>query len=207
MKEQHDLPISLGENILMGPWRPIDNPKTLGDRIPYGSSIYFVGGLGYIKIGYSADFKRRFNELTGSFPVRLEIIACIGVAREIGLKTEASIHRDLQDYKSNGEWFLDCDEVRDVAYAGLQSGFAIPEMPKSNSGRPINNSVAWAADSLKRIAHPIELNETVSNRIKRAANIVNMSHSRAFEIWYLKARRILEPERARIKSVLNGAVK
>lgn len=202
MKNAQSIPKGLGENILSGPWRPVDSPKTIGDRIPYGSSIYFVGGLGYIKIGYSADFRQRFAQLVSSFPTRLEIIACVGIDREIGLKTEAAIHKELKAHRSNGEWFIDCEAVRAKAYDGLQSGFIRPDPTKSVSGRIINHEVIWASDALKRIGRPTTLNEPISKRLRRAADRTGVSHTRAFDIWYQKARQISDPERRQIVSVL-----
>lgn len=204
MKNGKKLPIGMGEKILSGPWRPIDSPKTIEDRVPYGSSIYFVGGLNYIKIGYSADFKRRFLQLASWFPTRLEVIACIGIEREIGLKTEAIIHKELRAHRSNGEWFVDCDAVRAKAYDGLQSGFVKPDAAKSISGRIITGEVIWASNALKLIAAPIGLNEPISKRLRRAADTVGVSHTRAFDIWYQKARQISGPERQQITSVLGG---
>lgn len=204
MKSGKRRPIGLGEKILSAPWRPIDSPKTIDDRIPYGSSIYFIGGLGYIKIGYSADFKRRFLELAGSFPTPLDIIACIGVERNVGLKIEALLHRELKQHRVNGEWFVDCAAVRAKANEGLESGFVRPDTSKNAAGQLIKSEVVWASDALKRIATPIDLNEPISKRLRRAADAVGISHTRAFDIWYQKARQISQPEMQRITLAIGG---
>lgn len=203
MKKAKRLPIGVGEKILSGPWRPVDAPKTIEDRIPYGSSIYFVGGLGYIKIGYSADFRRRYAELAIAFPTPLEVIACIGVERDVGLRIEAAIHRELRQHQANGEWFIDCPAVRAKAIEGLQSGFIKPDSTRSAAGQLINSEVIWASDALKKIAEP-KVGEPISKRLRRAADAVGISHTRAFDIWYRKARQISQPEMHRITLASGG---
>lgn len=72
--------------------------------------VYFLHaeGTDLVKIGWTKDLKRRFDQLQTASPHRLRLL---GV--HIGLKAiEAIYHRDLQPYRQRGEWFFLTREVR-----------------------------------------------------------------------------------------------
>lgn len=72
------------------------------------SQVYFVECAGRIKIGYSADVKRRMHDLATAAPQRLTLIAAIDGAAQL----ERAIHKHLDEYRIKGEWFADCPAVR-----------------------------------------------------------------------------------------------
>jgi hypothetical protein len=58
------------------------------------------------------------------------------------------------------------------------------------------------AAHLKRLAAPIERAEKIDAVISRAARLAGLSCSRAFNIWYGKAKRVEPEERTAILSAL-----
>ena len=55
---------------------------------------------------------------------------------------------------------------------------------------------------LKRLAAPVGREEKIDSVISRAARLAGLSYSRAFNIWYGKAKRVDSEERAAILSAL-----
>ena len=69
--------------------------------------IYIVKQLDYVKIGYTSRFKKRFQELQVSSPVKLEVLGLIK-----GDKVdEKNFHDAFKHLSSNGEWFFYNDEI------------------------------------------------------------------------------------------------
>ncbi len=58
------------------------------------------------------------------------------------------------------------------------------------------------AEALRQLADPWPRGEKVQAAIARAARLAGLGFSRAFEIWYGRARRIEDAERARIEHAL-----
>jgi DNA-binding XRE family transcriptional regulator len=69
--------------------------------------IYIVKQLDYVKIGYTSRFKKRFQELQVSSPVKLEVLALIKGDRV----DEKNFHDAFNHLSSNGEWFFYNDEI------------------------------------------------------------------------------------------------
>lgn len=89
-------------------------------RTAGADQIYFIqsGPGGPIKIGWTKNVRRRLRALQTSSAARLEILAvCDGDKR-----LEAELHRRLAAYRQEGEWFIDCAEVR-----ALMSRLTAPE--------------------------------------------------------------------------------
>jgi hypothetical protein len=59
-----------------------------------------------------------------------------------------------------------------------------------------------AAAKLRELAKPKPESEKAVDTISRVAALVGMSHSRAYEIWYGRARRIEPDELARINDAI-----
>lgn len=64
------------------------------------------------------------------------------------------------------------------------------------------NSLGEAAQALKELSEPWEMGDRIKAAIGRAAHRAGLSYSRAFDLWYGKARRIEEFERAAIAEAL-----
>lgn len=60
------------------------------------------------------------------------------------------------------------------------------------------------ADALKELADPRPVGDLVKAAIGRAARITGLSYTRAFDVWYGKARRIDAHEAARIEQAVQS---
>jgi hypothetical protein len=71
--------------------------------------IYVIAGAGLLKIGISRDPERRVEAMRCGSPVALRLVGCFpGTSAE-----EAQLHDELAPFRVRGEWFQDCEEVRD----------------------------------------------------------------------------------------------
>jgi hypothetical protein len=72
--------------------------------------VYFIhaDGTNLVKIGWTADLQRRFDQLQTASPHRLRLLAVHIGPREV----EKAYHRDLAPYRQRGEWFFLTHEVR-----------------------------------------------------------------------------------------------
>jgi len=88
--------------------------------------VYFVGNGASIKIGYSEQPGRRFNSLKVGSYKSLTFLGCVVGTRN----DEKSLHRDLKNFRLEGEWFVDCAPVRERIEAVMVSGFE-PSLPST----------------------------------------------------------------------------
>lgn len=72
--------------------------------------IYFAQRVdgGPIKIGYSKSVDRRIRDMQIAMSVHLTVLAVADGDRA----NEARLHKKLWRHRVMGEWFLDCDDVR-----------------------------------------------------------------------------------------------
>jgi len=68
-----------------------------------------------VKIGRSDNPMKRVGELQTGNPNTLSLLSCFAAEPSV----EQIIHKHLEDYSLNGEWFTDCDEVMDIYYTYL----------------------------------------------------------------------------------------
>ncbi|MEN3229214.1 GIY-YIG nuclease family protein [Methylorubrum rhodesianum] len=81
--------------------------------------LYFADdGFGSIKIGISADVHRRLAGLGVASPRSLNLIGDVAGDRS----QERQVHNALADYRISGEWFRDCDVVRELISRVLAAG-------------------------------------------------------------------------------------
>lgn len=78
----------------------------------YQTGVYAVllPGTMAVKIGWSANMGQRLENYTTSFPFTPRLV---GIVPGASSKTEKKIHKQLDEYRLRGEWFLWCDGVRD----------------------------------------------------------------------------------------------
>lgn len=77
--------------------------------------IYWIRAqtVGHIKIGFSKNPVRRFEQLQLMSPVPLQIVGL-----DIGTQDqERALHARLHAHRLHGEWFRACDEVFDTIVA------------------------------------------------------------------------------------------
>jgi hypothetical protein len=93
-----------------------DRTKGIKRQVAPGGWVYFIetndGAL--VKIGYSRDARKRFEQIKLLTPVELRFIAQIPGTRA----TEHSLHTQFAEYRDRGEWFRQVDVVR-VFLTGL----------------------------------------------------------------------------------------
>jgi hypothetical protein len=160
------------------------------------SSVYFIECAGRIKVGYSTNVGRRVRDLATAAPSAVALLGDIAG----GLQAEAAIHRRLDAHRLNGEWFLDCPEVREVIADLMQHGVSAVGAGAERAPKSWGNEEF--ARALKKLAEPLSFHETTKIAIGRAADRAGLSYWRAFDIWYCKARRIDAHEAKAIESAL-----
>lgn len=73
------------------------------------SVVYFIGVRGFIKIGWTADWRRRFANLQLANPEPLDILLIIGRPKVY----EKTMHEAFAEHRASGEWFRDCQPIRE----------------------------------------------------------------------------------------------
>lgn len=113
-------------------------------------SVYFIKVGRYLKVGYSSDPERRCKNLWRSttrysrpWDLSLNEPRELLLAIEGDKTTEHWVHDALDDFRSNGEWFIDEPEVR-VFMAWAAAG----EFSGNNFGK-----VARPAGPFERVNH------------------------------------------------------
>jgi hypothetical protein len=79
--------------------------------------VYFLHAedTNLVKIGWTADLDRRFDQLQTACPHKLRLLGVHIGPREV----ETIYHRDLAPYRQQGEWFFLTREMRRFVMAGL----------------------------------------------------------------------------------------
>lgn len=89
-------------------------------------SVYFAAAGGYIKVGYSADPIKRTQWTTIDSAIRpidlergtpVELLGWIPGGRDV----ERQTHARLGERWIAGEWFTDCDAVREVLHSAPEA--------------------------------------------------------------------------------------
>ncbi len=79
--------------------------------------VYFLHAedTNLVKIGWTADLDRRFDQLQTACPHKLRLLGVHIGPRDV----ETIYHRDLAPYRQQGEWFFLTREMRRFVIAGL----------------------------------------------------------------------------------------
>lgn len=80
--------------------------------------VYFIEGAGLIKIGSTLNIQSRFRSIRGSSPVPVKLIGTIPG----GGPLEGLLHAKFAQHRSHGEWFVDCQDIRDFIAAREADG-------------------------------------------------------------------------------------
>jgi hypothetical protein len=81
--------------------------------------LYFFKAEGRIKIGISQNVKRRVGDVSRTSGLKVE---CIG-SLPGSYAFEKHLHKKLAEHRLEGEWFIDCDDVRAVINSVLENGY------------------------------------------------------------------------------------
>lgn len=89
------------------------------------SRVYFAAADGRIKIGFtSRPVADRLKAISAHLPSPLELIGDIPGS----LLLERAIQRELIQFRLNGEWFRDCEEIRNAIRLIIER----PQLPLSS---------------------------------------------------------------------------
>lgn len=81
--------------------------------------VYFLSNAtGLIKIGYTADIKKRITQYNSLNGAAVRLLATIPGNR----RHERGLHSLLSQHRVSGEWFTDCPEVRNVMSRATDEG-------------------------------------------------------------------------------------
>jgi hypothetical protein len=72
------------------------------------SVIYFLAVRGFIKIGWTSDWRRRFANLQCANPEPLQVLLIIGRPQVY----EKTMHTTFAAHRTSGEWFSDHTDIR-----------------------------------------------------------------------------------------------
>lgn len=72
--------------------------------------VYFISAPGRIKIGFTLQPEKRFNQLKCCDMESLTVIAVRSGSRLV----ERALHEAAKSFRLRGEWFADCPEVRSI---------------------------------------------------------------------------------------------
>ena len=72
------------------------------------SAVYFVAVRGYIKIGWTTDWRGRLSNLRVSNPEPIEVLLILGRPQIF----EKTMHRQFAEHRAHGEWFRDHPDIR-----------------------------------------------------------------------------------------------
>ena len=150
--------------------------------------IYFLECDGRIKIGFSRNPDSRVRELATGAPAKLTFLGQV----DGPISLETALHRHLRNYRVSGEWFRDCEQVREAMRLALAG--------ENFEGQHFRYPELVAA--LKRIAQPLSFETPVKVAVKLAAERTGLSHWRTFDIWYGKARLVDVREAELIRDAL-----
>lgn len=72
--------------------------------------IYLIKSGEYVKIGFSENINKRLSILQTGNPIKMEIIDY----KEGNKIDEGILHSLCKEFRIRGEWFKDCDQVREI---------------------------------------------------------------------------------------------
>lgn len=120
--------------------------------------VYFVSAPGRIKVGFTTKPEQRLANLRAQDMEELSVIGTVAATRRL----EQKIHGMLSGHVLRGEWFTDCESVREIISAVLSGEIAdetaLAETAPSAVMSPHSSvDIALAAiDESKNIAKEIE---------------------------------------------------
>lgn len=71
-------------------------------------AVYFVAVRGFIKIGWSENWRARVKHIQVNNPEEIEVLLVLGRPKIF----EQTMHADFAAHRARGEWFHDCPEIR-----------------------------------------------------------------------------------------------
>lgn len=72
-------------------------------------AVYFFAVRGFIKIGWSENWRGRLSGIQSSNPEKIEVLLILGRPKIY----EKTMHKKFSAHRSSGEWFKDHPDIRD----------------------------------------------------------------------------------------------
>lgn len=112
--------------------------------------IYLIEDHEYLKIGYAKDVQQRLKGYqTHNLHVKL-------LSKKVGTRKDENILHELcKEFQYQGEWFYNCQEVKDIFYD--YKSVLITELP--NIKTALKNHATWIKGIIKN-EHPSIVNDT-----------------------------------------------
>ncbi len=163
------------------------------------SVVYFAAtDSDVVKIGWSADLRRRLGNLTSSNHQALRVLAIVPGGAEL----EALFHERFSEDRIHGEWFRLSPSIRALVESINAGHYQAPAgymhdakvKPASRKDLSPDSLLHEASRHLQDLAAPFRSGEPVKEKIGRAARRSGLSYWRAFDIWYRKARTLQAAE-------------
>jgi len=119
--------------------------------------IYFVSAPGRIKIGYTRQPDKRLASLRAVDMEELTTLGVVPGTRDL----EQALHSRVRAYQIRGEWFVDCQAVREAVNDALAGKYQVDEQPEPEADItaneiPVGEIVLAAVQESKRIASEIQ---------------------------------------------------
>lgn len=83
--------------------------------------IYFIESRGFIKIGWTQNWRNRISNLQSASPEPITVLALLARPQIY----ERTMHKKFAAFRVRGEWFVDCKEIREHL-AGLSDELLLP---------------------------------------------------------------------------------
>ena len=83
--------------------------------------VYFVQSLNKIKVGFTENLPHRMQNMRTANPHGMVLIGTVNGNK----RHENKIQKVLKDYNITGEWFKDCEEVREYIDKILNDGIKV----------------------------------------------------------------------------------
>lgn len=151
------------------------------------AKIYFLRRKdGLIKIGYTANLKRRLEHLTKSHGA-LEIVRLINGDKH----REKRLHGDFRAFNQFGEWFRDCAELR-AAITALSDGSVVEVTAGCVERDWVAGEAAMAAEAAVLVDRLIQTRRQRFG-VKNNAAMAGISADHGIGLWFLRNLQAKRP--------------
>lgn len=105
-------------------------------------TVYFVRHNNLIKIGFTEDLEKRFQQIKATTPVSVEFLGHMPGDKNV----EAHLHQIFDAFRFSGEWFAENESLMSLIFL-----LAIKEMPAKAATpkfrKRLKNDDAWSAEA------------------------------------------------------------
>lgn len=132
--------------------------------------VYFIACDGRIKIGTSKNAEQRIAALRTLYHEPLVFLGCAPGGREF----EQRVQREFEKFRTKGEWFRDCPELR----AGISQHLLAATFPPAPPAPKVRDAKAFG-----RVVLALWPDDPAANLAKRAGCTKRAAH------FYIRGKR------------------